>query len=409
MANKNQRRRTQKKNFNARPSKGNTGKAGKPNYAVKIAPKAIARTRQDIKNWNRALNMAKKAEDPKRHLLYNLYDEIAIDALLTSQIENRKLKALSQAFSLKKASGEVDKELTELIKNKIWLSELNKHILDTKYYGHSLVELSFSEEGELCTELIPRQNVDPTTGKLYPDYSEDKHIKYREVPEYGTWVLEFGDPQNLGLLNNAIPHVLFKRFAQSCWSELCEIYGIPPRVLKTNTQDPTMVSRGERMMRDMGAAAWFIIDEQEKFEFAQGVSTNGDVYKNLINLCNSEMSMLITGAIIGQDTKNGSRSKDQSAQEMLQTLVESDLTMVDQYWNSTVIPALIKLGIVPDGYTFAYEKAENLEQLWRMTTEAAPHFDIDYKWVKEKFGIEVTGVKQTQNTGNLNLNADFFV
>ena len=27
-----------------------------------------------------------------------------------------------------------------------------------------------------------------------------------------------------GLLNKAVPHVLFKKFAQSCWSELCEIY-----------------------------------------------------------------------------------------------------------------------------------------------------------------------------------------
>ncbi|WP_446662918.1 phage portal protein family protein, partial [Flavobacterium psychrophilum] len=35
------------------------------------------------------------------------------------------------------------------------------------------------------------------------------------------------------MLNKAVSHVLFKRFAQSCWSELCEIYGIPPRVLKT--------------------------------------------------------------------------------------------------------------------------------------------------------------------------------
>jgi len=97
------------------------------------------------------------------------------------------------------------------------------------------------------------------------------------MPEYGAWILEFGQPGELGLLNNCVPHVLMKRFAQSCWSELCEIYDIPPRVMKTNTHDRGMVTRAEKMMKDMGSAAWFIIDGSEEFEFAQGVSTNGDV------------------------------------------------------------------------------------------------------------------------------------
>ncbi len=382
---------------------------GITNYARQIAPKSIAQTRKDIKDWKRALSLAKKGEDPKRHLLYNLYDEIIIDGLLTSQIENRRLKGLSESFILKNSSGEIDKELTDTIQKTTWVADINRHILDTRYYGHSLIEFSKNEKDQLIVELIPRQNIDPIEGVLYPDYTEDKGIKYREQREYGIWVLEFGDPKSIGLLNNTVPHVLFKRFAQSCWSELCEIYGIPPRVLKTNTHDPQALSRGERMMRDMGAAAWFIIDESEKFEFAQGVSTNGDVYKNLISLCNSEMSMTITGAIIGQDTKNGSRSKDESSQEMLQTLVESDIKMVARYWNTRVIPALIKLGVVTEGTTYAYEKAENLEVLWQMTTQALPHYDVDPEWIKDKFGIQVTGKKQLQNKSSLNLDADFFV
>ena len=72
--------------------------------------------------------------------------------------------------------------------------------------------------------------------------------------------MEFGSPRNYGLLNKAVPHALFKKFAHSCWSELCEIYGIPPRYIKTNTQDPEMLDRAEQMLRDMGSAAYFIID-----------------------------------------------------------------------------------------------------------------------------------------------------
>ncbi|MGM9837689.1 MAG: hypothetical protein ACI30A_04280 [Paludibacteraceae bacterium] len=38
----------------------------------------------------------------------------------------------------------------------------------------------------------------------------------------------------------------------------------------------------------MGSAAAFVIDTSEEFSFAQGIFTNGDVYRALINLCNNK-------------------------------------------------------------------------------------------------------------------------
>ncbi|MDB0603178.1 DUF935 family protein [Tenacibaculum maritimum] len=394
-------------------TKGSNTTTKKPNYSASIAPKAVARTRQDIASWNRALQMTKLEENPKWFLIQQLYNEVSLDALLTSQYKNRQLKALAERIVLKKANGEVDEEQTQILNNAIFTNEINRHILDSKYRIHSLIEFSFNDENVLQVDLIPRENIDPVNGALYPDYSEDKKILYREVSEYGTWLLEFGEKGDLGLLNHAVPHVLFKRFAQSCWSELCEIYGIPPRVMKTNTQDPTMVKRAERMMRDMGAAAWFIIDESEKFEWAAAATTNGDVYKNLINLCDNQISLLFSGAVIGQDTKNGSRSKDESSKEMLQTLIDSDLRLLAQYWNSSVIPALVKLGVLKGELAYGYEQTEDLEQLWKMTSEALPYYDVKPDWIKDKFGIEVEGKREAEKQNSLSLNIgnrdDFFV
>lgn len=375
-----------------------------------IAPKSVYRTRQDIQKWNQALNLARSVESPKHYPLQLLYNEIVIDALLSSQLENRRLKSLSASFTLTDSNGNTNDKLTDLLQNKKWVNEINKAIINSRFFGHSLIELNY-KNGDLVVNLIPRTNVDPVNGLVIPDYQDDiKKIPYREMSEYGTWILEFGEKGDLGLLNSCVPHVLFKRFAQSCWSELCEIYGIPPRVMKTNTHDAGMVKRSEQMMRDMGAAAWFIIDSSEEFEFAQGVQTNGDVYRNLIQLCNNEISMVISGAIIGQDTVNGNRSKDESAQVMLQSLIESDLSLIEMYWNSSVIPALVKLGIVPEGTHYAYDKAENLEELWTRTKEALPYYDVNPEWIKDKFGIEVEGKKQ--NTfGGLSLKPEdgFFV
>jgi phage gp29-like protein len=175
-----------------------------------------------------------------------------------------------------------DEKMTETLGSLPFLQDLFGHILDSEYYGFSLVELSV-ENNETKAGLINRRNVVSDFGRFYPDTSYENFIEYRQSNEYGKWLLEFNS-DHLGILNKAVPHVLFKKFAQSCWSELCEIYGIPPRVMKTDTRDPQMLDNAEHMMRDIGAAAWFIIDTTEEFEFAQGVSTKGEVYENLIRL-----------------------------------------------------------------------------------------------------------------------------
>lgn len=379
------------------------------NYISGIVPKTISQTRKDIKEWLSAQQMATATENAKRFPLYNLYDEIQKDLHLRSQINNRMLKSLSRAFVIKDKNGKIDEELTALLNNQNWVYGINKAILETVYNGHSLIEFNYVNE-QLTTTLIPRQNVDPVAGNIYFDYTDDgKKVEYRKQKEYGSWLLEFGEPKDLGLLNGCVPHVLFKRFAQSCWSELAEIYGIPPRVMKTNTQDKVMTNRAKQMMQDMGSAAWFIIDDSESFEFAKGVNTNGDVYKNLITLCNNEMSMGISGAVVGQDTTNGSNAKEAASISIVQDLVDSDLTLLEQHWNTSVIPGLVILGIVPEGVTFGYDPTENLEQLWKMTVEAANFLDIDPTWVKTKFGIEVTGLKKVDNSKlSLNIGDDFF-
>lgn len=366
-----------------------TGTKRKDGYINTILPRSITRARADIALWNTAIKNASNVVNPKRVKLYNLYNEIMLDALLTSQIENRKQSALSASFTIKDVSGTINEEVTALVKSAKWAADITAHILDTSYYGHSLIELLNDDTG-LKASLINRNNVKPELGIFVSDETSDNGIDYRNAKEYGTWLLEIGSNDNYGLLNKAIPHILFKRFAQSCWSELCEIYGIPPRVMHTNTQDPAMLSRAENMMRDMGAAAWFIIDESEKFEFALPATTNGDVYKNLINLCNNEISLLITGAVIGQDTVHGNKSKETSSIEILNKLVDADKRLVESYWNTVVLPALFKIGILPDGLVFDFLPEEDIPAFFKMVTDILPYKDVPNDFIKTKFGIDVT-------------------
>lgn len=361
-----------------------------------IVPKAISRVRKDMESWRRALRHADSVERPRRRELMDLYADVMLDALLTSQVEQRIGRTQAATFSLKDTSDKVDEEATRLLSEAVWFPLLLRYMLESVFYGHSVVELSSQDDMKLNVTLIPRQNIVPEEGLFLFDSTADKGIYYREMREYGTYVLEFGSPRNYGLLNKAVPHALFKKFAHSCWSELCEIYGIPPRYIKTNTQDPAMLDRAEEMLRDMGSAAYFIIDTTEEFQFASGVSTNGDVYNNLIKLCNQEMSLLISGAQIGQDTQNGNRSKEEVAIGQLKKYVDSDKRQVEDWMNSAVLPALYRLGFLSDGLRFAFNSEEDTSQLWERTAQAMQYYEIDPAWIKDKFGIEVTGKRGGQ-------------
>lgn len=360
-------------------------------YIRSIVPKTLSRTRSDIATWRGALRAADNIDNPRRARLVNLYEDVMLCAHLTSQIELRQKSTLLTPFEIK-VGGKIDEEATAALNAAKWVTELNTHILDSVMYGHTLVELSLTHNVNepVAVALLPRQNVIPESGTLLLREDDTRGIPYREVREFGTWLLEFGKEHDYGLLNKAVPHVLFMRFAQSCWSELCEIYGIPPRFIKTDTQDPEMLNRAEAMLRDMGAAAYFIIDRTEEFQFAKGADTNGDVYNNLIALCKEAVSVLVNGAVIGQDTVNGNRSKEESSIRLFEKLVTADRKMLAGYWNAAVIPALMQLGILKPGSTFGWQQQEDIEKLWTMVVDLLQHKDVPNDWIEEKFGIPCT-------------------
>ena len=163
-----------------------------------------------------------------------------------------------------------------------------------------------------------------------------------------------------------------------------------------------MMKRAQPILRDMGAAAYFIIDEVEALEFANGVSTDGSVYNNLITLCDNQNSLLISGAIIGQDTKYGNYSKDKAGQDVLWLRVLADMRHVQQHMNATVMPALAKHGIVPQGSIFSYPKAEDTAQLFKFIQPFvnSKKYRVPVEWLRDKFGIEVEEVKATEGKGD---------
>jgi len=375
----------------------------RPNRIVdKLIVTYTRRARHDIAQWQAALALAENPERPRRWMLYNIYRDILLDPHLTAEIQKRTLAVTGASYRLIDKNGK-DSDRTELLQRE-WFDKLLQWILEARFWGHSLIQIDTLHAGEIDRlELVDRRHVVPEQGLFLPNMFDDKAIQYRD-PKYYRWLIEVGEYRDLGLLNKAVPHVLFKRFAQSAWSEFTEIFGMPIRIAKTNTKDKEALNRMEQMMVDMSTAFYAIIDHDEVIEFIETAKTDGAVYDKLIDRSNSEISKLISGAVLGERSPGGSRAKEQVGKDISDQITAADRRWIGRVMNHYVLPKLISLGYPFQGLRFVFDVEPDINQLWEITSGVLNHYDVDPEFIRTTFGIPVTGKKEQQ----LGIPDDFF-
>lgn len=359
----------------------------------RITEQQASQTARDMQHWRRAKQVATRVDLPKRDLLDDLVNDLLYDTHLSSQMELRRDRSLAKPYTIIKADGSTDEETTALLSQSGAFSMLMQIALETPFFGHSLVEILPAPEGLFTANLLPRRHVVPKLGWILFDLSDSKGYDYRSDPGYGKTLIEMGDPNDLGILFDCAPATIYKRYAMASWSEFCEIYGIPPRVLKINTDDSEAMQRAADMMQRMGSANWAIVDKDEDLSFAAGVSDNGNIFKQLIYAAKEDVSLKICGATLGQDTQYGNRSKEESSMELLEAKCSADRRMLERIMTSTVLPALARQGFIPEGLRFAYPQEEDKEALWTRTVSLLPYYNVDEEWIRNTFGVEITEAK----------------
>ncbi len=359
----------------------------------RITEKQASQTARDMQHWRRAKQVATRVDLPKRDQLDDLVNDLLYDTHLSSQMELRRDRSLAKPYTILKADGSTDEETTALLSQSGAFSMLMQIALETPFFGHSLVEILPAPEGLFTANLLPRRHVVPKLGWVLFDLSDSKGYDYRSDPGYGKTLIEIGDPNDLGILFDCAPATIYKRYAMASWSEFCEIYGIPPRVLKINTDDSEAMERAADMMQRMGSANWAIVDKDEDLSFAAGVSDNGNIFQKLIYAAKEDVSLKICGATLGQDTQYGNRSKEESSLELLEAKCSADRRMLERVMTSTVLPALARQGFIPEGLRFAYLQEEDKEALWTRTVSLLPYYNVDEEWIRNTFGVEITDAK----------------
>ena len=374
---------------------------------IDLARQSEFLTKKDLHDWRRAWQMAINIEHPSRYALYNIYTDVDVDLHLTGAVGQRKGFVQKKSFKLVDSKGKENPELTEIFESP-WFKEFISLALDSRYWGHSLIEL-----GKVITvndrpaysevKLVPRMHVVPEYGVIIRQLSDDPATQgyyYREG-NMAPWVIEAGGDRDLGLFLKCAHQTISKKNMMSFWDQFGEMFGMPIRIGKTTTKDEKERSRIERMLADMGAAAWGLFAEGTEIDIKE--TTRGDafnVYDRRIERANSELSKGVLNQTMTLDN-GGSLSQSQVHLEVFENVVDHDADFIRDITNVQLIPRMIMHGFPLKGFRFNWDESVDYspEQQIAIETMIADRFEVDPKYFIEKYNVPIIGKKQNTELG----------
>jgi len=341
--------------------------------------------------WQMAINI----DSPNRKRLYDIYNDVQADAHLSGCVKQREGFVMARSFKLVTPDGGEDEDALHFF-DQSWFKQLCRLTLESVYWGHSLIELGdLATDGDGCltydgVKLIPRKHVIPEYHRVITDLGQDWRtgIDFHEPP-FADWLIEAGQPDDLGLFLKAAMHTIPKKNMLAFWDTFGEIFGMPMRIAKTTSRDQKSINQINDMLENSAAKLTAVLPMDTEIEFVE--STKGDafnVYDKRVDRCNSELSKLIIGQTMTIED-GSSLSQSQTHLEVFENLVESDRDMLRDVVNNQLLPRMVRHGFPLKGLRFDWDDSVDYtpEQQKAYEEMLLAHYDIDPKYFEDKYGV----------------------
>lgn len=319
-----------------------------------------------IKDWQDAINSARNELMPRRKSLYELYDNLKLDGHLSAVMGKRIQNVTNKKVAyVQDGSGEqLQDNINDYILRTPWFYDFLQGSMEVVPFGTTLLEL-VPKAGmiEKC-EVFPRANVVPEFGHISQDATNpmDPWLMYREDKYYSTYLVEVGKPRDLGAMMIALPYILYKRGVFGDWAQFAELFGMPFRVGKYNPWDESTRQKLMTALAEMGGAGYTVIPDGTSLEFIQASTGQGQssLYKDLVEVCNSELSKIFLGQTMTTD-QGSSRSQGEVHERVEDGITLADMKRTEFLLNWELHPRLMKLGYpVTDKGRFEFDLTRNL-------------------------------------------------
>jgi len=321
----------------------------------------IDRQVKDIGYWRMGHIAAERVIYPNRVRLYDLYADVELDGHLKGVWKKRVSGVLNKKLHYHDAEGHVVEEMDKVIKS----SPFRKMIRELmKEKSHGITGMEFIPGSKFAWKKINRKHIKPETGIIAIEQFGTEGYDYNQLPL--VWVV--GDPDNYGFLLECAPYALYKRGTLADWSQFSEIFGMPIRVVKYDTNDLKTKIELKTVLDDSGSALVLMVPKQAEFEIIDGKTTNADgsIYSNFKECCNQEMSVVVLGVTettTASNTSGYAQSKVHSDQQM--EITKEDLEDMETLLNEDKFLSILQSYNLPvgNGGSFKYEEEVNLDNL----------------------------------------------
>ena len=359
--------------------------------AIVVQPSRVDAT--DIEAWKSAVNNAKRGN---RTALYNLYENLLSDPVLSEAVESR-IEAITNAEITFQVDGKNIEEIDDLIDTPEF-EELIREIALQRAWGKSVIDTSF--DPEFTVFPFPRKNV-RIRGMEKPRSEWKKYIAVKESDQDGydytqdEFIIECGKDDDLGYLWKAAQYVIYKRGNFGDWAQFAEIFGMPFLVGRYNSHDTTTRDQLYEALGEIGGKPFAAIPTEANIEFHENKSSgSNDLYNALRRACNEEILIAVKGNTM--TTLDGSsRAQAEVHADAQSGKTKSDRRYVQRVLNKHFVPLLIKRGYpVAGGFFLFPEQGEKMK--------VSEQVDLGLKLrnagipVADNYFYEITGIPASE-------------
>jgi len=349
---------------------------------TKIDVRPWNRREQDIPSW-RIAHKSAEAIIPRRLSLYDLYADVELDGHVEAVTAKRRDAVTTANWQFVDKEGKPIDQINELI-DSIGFEELLEEILNSKFWGYSILEPTFwkSHDGtaEMAANLLPRLNYRPELGIIADDYISDDGINIREG-FYAKTVMEVGKVKDLGLHLKSAPYAILKRGNLGDWSLFVQVFGNPIVDATWDGFDETQRLKLLEAVQALGSGGALVRPAGTEVKLlASTANANGDLQDKLMAFLNKEISKVYLGSTeTTESSKSSGYAQSETHADQDERKNESDLNFVRRILNSRFTKILNSAGFDLSGGHFVIEGESN-----ELTTKES--FEI-HKGLKDAFNL----------------------
>lgn len=341
----------------------------------------------NMNSYMSAVKSAKSIDYANRSKLYDLYDSCLLDLHLSGVIEKR-LRGVTRMPVEFHRDNKPDEVINKVI-SAPWFKEFRKDVLKSIFYGFTLVQFYWDDEGNMAYENIDRRHFDPIYQKLLKYEFDTDGIPVYNFPNTAF----IGSRRDIGMMAELVPAVLYKRGNISDWAQFCNIFGMPIREYTYEAGDEETRRRLIIDAKKQGANAVYIHPKESDLTLRESGNKTGssELYKNFTDYWDSQISIRVLGNTLTTDAK----ATGTQALGTVHKAEEDDMTADDRQFilnvlNYQVKPIFEAMGLNVANGEFVYPEHEDFDPSKQITIVEKLHamgLPMDDDYLYETFKV----------------------